>query len=103
MVDDVGDVGFGYLSLEERHFPVGEAGLGPAAQIHHDLDELRRIGERVNGLHHIGRNRPEKQIEIVDQLAPRERALISHVLSCHWVNALPEREPVPRLVPQPPS
>ncbi len=82
VVDDVLDVGFGDLAFEQGHLAVGGARLRPAPQIHHDLDEVRRIRQGMHRLHHIGREGREKQIQIVDQLPPAVPALISHVFSC---------------------
>ena len=37
VVDDVRDVGFGDLAVEQVFLAGGEAGLWPTAEIHHDL------------------------------------------------------------------
>jgi hypothetical protein len=84
VVDDVLDVRLGDLTLQEGDLAVREAGFGLAAEVHHDLDQLRRVGQVPDRPNDVGRQGVEEQIKVVDRLAPAVcRALISHVSSCH--------------------
>ncbi len=57
VIDDVLQVRLADLAFEQGHLAVGEASLRPATQVHHDLDQLRRIRQRVDGLEQIRRKR----------------------------------------------
>ena len=49
--------------------PSAEARLGPAAEIHHDLDQLGRIGQLANRLDDVRRQGGQEQAQVVDRLA----------------------------------
>ena len=55
VVDDVGDVGFGDLPLEEHFLAVGEACLRAPAQVEDDLDQRLLVRQGVNGGDDFGR------------------------------------------------
>ena len=84
VVHHVLDVRLGDLALEQGHLAVHEPRLGPPPQVHHDLDQLRGIGQRRGPpAIDIGREGAQEQTQIVDRLASAvRRPLISHVSSC---------------------
>jgi len=67
MLDDERDVRLDDLALQQAHLRIGEAGLGPAPEVHDDLDEGGPIREGVDRRHDLGRQRSEQSIEIVDR------------------------------------
>ncbi len=77
LLDDQRDVGLGHLAVEKRDLGVGEARLRDAAQVQHDLDERRLVGQSMDRGHDLRRQRAEERIEVVDQLAGR---MVSHSL-----------------------
>ena len=87
VVDDVLDVRLGDLAVEQRHLAVGEAGLGPAAEVHHDLDQLGRIGQRAG--RPAGRRaaapRRSRLRSSIDSRRPASRPDQSRVLLLCWL------------------
>ena len=69
VLDDVADVGLRDLALQERDLAVGEARLGPPAEIEDHLDQRLLVGQRVDGLDDLRRQRRQQGIEVVDRLA----------------------------------
>ena len=67
VVDDVRDVGLGDLALEQRHLGIREARLRPAAEVHDDLDQRLAVGQRVDGVDDLRRQRREQRVEVVDR------------------------------------
>ena len=53
------------LAVEQADLRVREARLGPAAEVHDDLDECGAIGQRVNRGDDLGRQRRQQRVEIV--------------------------------------
>jgi len=82
VVDHVLDVGLADLAIEERHLAVDEARLGSPAEVHDDLDQLRRIGQVADRREDVGRKSVEEQTQVVDRFASAvRRPLVSHVSS----------------------
>ena len=67
VLDDEGDVGLDDLAVEEAHLRIREARLGPAAEVHDDLDQGVRSGQGVDGGDDLGRQGREQGVEVVDR------------------------------------
>ncbi len=69
VLDDMGDVRLVDLAIEEHDLGIREAGLGPATQVQDDLDQRLLLGERVDGVDDLGRQRGQERVEVVDRFA----------------------------------
>ena len=69
VVDHEGDVGVVDLSIEQAHLCIREAAFRSPTEVHHDLDELLAIRERMHRVDDLGWQRREHRIEIVDGFA----------------------------------
>ena len=69
LVDHVGDVRLVDLAVEQGHLAVREAGLRPAAEVHHDLDEVAPLRQGMDRRDDLGRQGGEEDVEVVDQFA----------------------------------
>ena len=67
VLDDEGDVRLGDLAIEQGHLRIREARLGPATEVHHDLDQRHPIRQRVDRGDDLGRQRREQGVEVVDR------------------------------------
>ena len=65
VVDDVRDVMLGDLALEQRDLAARVARLGLAAEVQDDLDQGLSLGQGANGVHDLGRERLEQDLEII--------------------------------------
>ena len=63
--DDVGDVFRGHLALGERLLATGEACLGPAAEIHDDLEQTFERFKASHPLTHVRRQAAKQILEVV--------------------------------------
>jgi hypothetical protein len=68
VLDHVGDVRLADLALEERDLAIREPRLGPPAEVEDDLDDRLLIGQRVDRLDDLGRQRRQQGVEVVDRL-----------------------------------
>ena len=82
VVDDVRDVRLRDLALEEGHLARRVAGLGLAAQVEDDLDQRLPVGQGVDRLHDLRRQRREEDVEIVG------RCLLPLVRIPPWLTSL---------------
>ena len=92
VVDDEGDVGLGDLALEQHRLGVREAGLGPPAEVEHDLDQRLPVRGRMDGFDDLGRQRREQDVEVIDRLTVP--VLVSH--ACLLSEPRPARVPARR-------
>ncbi len=77
VVDDVRDVGVGDLAVEQVLLAGREARLRPAAEVHHDLEQVGTVREAAQPIADLRRQRLHEGIEVVGRLA-----------SCHVTFAL---------------
>jgi hypothetical protein len=68
VVDDVLDVALGDLPVEEHDLAVRVAGLGPPAQVQDHLDERLAVGQRMDRVDDLGRQRHEERVDVVGRL-----------------------------------
>ena len=69
VVHDVGDVAIADLAIEQRDLGRRVAGLRPAAQVQHDLDQGLAVRQRMDRLHDLRRQRRQEHVEVVHRLA----------------------------------
>ena len=67
VLDHEGKVGLDHLAIEKADLRIREASLGTAAEVHDDLDECVAVGQGVDRVHDLGRQRPEQGVEVVDR------------------------------------
>ena len=68
--DDVLQVVLGDLALEQHALAArAEAGLGPAAEVHHDLDDVEHVGQRADGVADLRRQGLQQRLHVVGGLA----------------------------------
>ncbi len=69
LVHDLADVRLGDLAVEERHLAVGEARLGPPAEVHHHLDQVGALWQGMERGDDLRRERREERLQVVDRFA----------------------------------
>ena len=78
VVDDVRDIGLGDLPVEQVLLAGREPRLRPAAEVHHDLEQVGPVGEPSQAITDLGRECLHQGIEVVGRLA-----------ACHVSSRLP--------------
>ena len=62
------DVALGDLAVEEHDLAVGVARLRPPAEVQDHLDERLAVGQRVDRVDDLGRQRHQERVEVVGRL-----------------------------------
>ncbi len=65
VLHDEGDVALVDLAVQQHHFRIREARLGPPTQVHDDLDQRAPVRQGMDGRHDLGWQRAQQGIQIV--------------------------------------
>ncbi len=84
VIDHVGDVGLGHLSVEELFLAVREAGLRAPAEVHHHLEQVGPVREGAQAIHDLGRERLQQGVQVVGRLLACHDRLVSLQLG-QWI------------------